>query len=82
MEGYGSTEAGVVLLDGRVRRPPVVDYTLVDVPELGYYSTDRPHPCWMPGTARHWPFWSTPLSAMSPGESDGARWMISRMRFR
>ena len=82
VEGYCSTEAGVVLLDGRVRRPPVVDYTLVDVPELGYYSTDRPHPCWMPGTARHWPFWSTPLSAMSPGESDGARWMISRMRFR
>ncbi len=29
--------------DGQVRRPPVIDYKLVDVPELGYFSTDRPH---------------------------------------
>ena len=42
--GYGSTEAGMVLLDGEVQRPPVVDYKLVDVPELGYFHTDRPHP--------------------------------------
>jgi fatty acid CoA ligase FadD9 len=42
--GYGSTEDGVVLVDGQLRRPPVLDYKLVDVPELGYYSTDRPHP--------------------------------------
>ena len=25
-------------------RPPVIDYKLVDVPELGYFRTDRPHP--------------------------------------
>ena len=31
-------------IDGIVRRPPVIDYKLVDVPELGYYYTDRPHP--------------------------------------
>jgi len=43
-DGYGSTEAGVVLVDGVIRRPPVVDYKLVDVPELGYFATDRPHP--------------------------------------
>jgi fatty acid CoA ligase FadD9 len=43
-DGYGSTEAGVVLVDGAIRRPPVVDYKLVDVPELGYFATDRPHP--------------------------------------
>jgi fatty acid CoA ligase FadD9 len=43
-DGYGSTEAGGVFHDGQVRRPPVIDYKLVDVPELGYFSTDRPHP--------------------------------------
>ncbi|MCV7100328.1 carboxylic acid reductase [Mycobacterium palustre] len=44
LDGYGSTEAGMVLFDGEVQRPPVVDYKLVDVSELGYFSTDRPHP--------------------------------------
>ncbi|WP_406816101.1 carboxylic acid reductase [Mycobacterium sp. M23085] len=44
MDGYGSTEAGMVLFDGQIQRPPVVDYKLVDVPDLGYFSTDRPHP--------------------------------------
>ena len=43
-EGYGSTEAGIVLFDGEVQRPAVIDYKLVDVPELGYFHTDRPHP--------------------------------------
>ncbi|KND26285.1 carboxylic acid reductase [Streptomyces acidiscabies] len=42
--GYGSTEAGGVLLDTVVQRPPVLDYKLVDVPELGYHTTDLPHP--------------------------------------
>ncbi|OBF02982.1 oxidoreductase [Mycobacterium sp. ACS4054] len=44
MDGYGSTEAGMVLFDGVIQRPPVVDYKLVDVPDLGYFSTDRPYP--------------------------------------
>ena len=43
-EGYGSTEAGAVFVDGIIRRPPVIDYKLVDVPELGYHGTDVPHP--------------------------------------
>jgi fatty acid CoA ligase FadD9 len=43
-EGYGSTEDGMVLIDGQVRRPAVIDYKLVDVPDLGYFHTDRPHP--------------------------------------
>jgi fatty acid CoA ligase FadD9 len=43
-DGYGSTEAGMVLLDGEVQRPPVVDYKLADVPDLGYFATDRPYP--------------------------------------
>ena len=44
VNGYGSTEDGVVLVDDQIRRPPVIDYKLVDVPELGYFATDRPHP--------------------------------------
>ncbi|WP_067814847.1 carboxylic acid reductase [Nocardia inohanensis] len=44
-DGYGSTEAGGgLILDGQVRRPPVLDYRLADVPELGYFTTDQPHP--------------------------------------
>jgi len=43
-DGYGSTEAGAVLLDGQIQRPPVTEYKLVDVPDLGYFTTDRPHP--------------------------------------
>jgi fatty acid CoA ligase FadD9 len=42
-DGYGSTEVGLVVVDGQVRRP-AVDYKLVDVPDLGYFGTDRPHP--------------------------------------
>ncbi len=43
-EGFGSTEAGAIFVDGQIRRPPVTDYKLVDVPELGYFATDLPHP--------------------------------------
>lgn len=43
-EGYGSTEAGLILLDSQVVRPIVLDYKLVDVPELGYFRTDSPYP--------------------------------------
>jgi fatty acid CoA ligase FadD9 len=44
MDGYGSTEAGMVLFDGEIQRPPVIDYKLADVPDLGYFATDRPYP--------------------------------------
>ncbi|GBE65930.1 acyl-CoA synthetase [Mycobacterium sp. MFM001] len=44
MDGYGSTEAGMVLFDGEVQRPPVIDYKLADVPDLGYFATDKPYP--------------------------------------
>jgi fatty acid CoA ligase FadD9 len=44
INGYGSTEDGVVLVDDKIRRPPLTDYKLVDVPDLGYFGTDRPHP--------------------------------------
>jgi fatty acid CoA ligase FadD9 len=44
VEGYGSTEQGVTVFNGQVKRPPVIDYKLADVPELGYFRTDQPHP--------------------------------------
>jgi fatty acid CoA ligase FadD9 len=43
-EGYGLTETGSVLLNGRITRPPILDYKLRDVPELGYYTSDTPYP--------------------------------------
>jgi fatty acid CoA ligase FadD9 len=43
-EGYGMTEVGLVTRDHVVMRPPVTDYKLVDVPELGYFVTDKPYP--------------------------------------
>jgi fatty acid CoA ligase FadD9 len=41
---YGSTEAAAISVDNRIMRPPVIDYRLEDVPELGYFRTDLPHP--------------------------------------
>lgn len=42
---YGSTETGrPVVVNQQIRRPPVIDYKLVDVPELGYFATDKPYP--------------------------------------
>lgn len=44
--GYASTEiaGGTVLVDWKIQRPPVIDYKLDDVPELGYFTTDKPYP--------------------------------------
>ena len=46
IDGYSSTEAGTgaITVDGWVQRGLVIDYKLLDVPELSYYSTDRPYP--------------------------------------
>jgi fatty acid CoA ligase FadD9 len=43
-ERYGTTEAGSITVNDRVRRPHVIDYRLRDVPELGYFTTDKPYP--------------------------------------
>lgn len=44
--GYSSTEiaGGMLVADEHVLRPPVIDYKLLDVPELGYFNTDKPYP--------------------------------------
>ncbi len=41
-ELYGTTEIGGVLADGRFLSPPVLDYRVQDVPELGYFTSDLP----------------------------------------
>ena len=43
-DGYGTTEIGGAINDEVVIRPVVIDYKLVDVPELGYFLTDKPYP--------------------------------------
>jgi fatty acid CoA ligase FadD9 len=43
-DGYGLTEVGLIAKDGVLARPLVLDYKLVDVPELGYFRTDKPYP--------------------------------------
>lgn len=40
-DGYGSTEADTVSVGGRFGRS--TEYKLVDLPELGYYTTDQPN---------------------------------------
>lgn len=42
--GYGATEVMGVTMDNKVMRPPIIDWKLVDVPELGYFLTDKPYP--------------------------------------
>jgi fatty acid CoA ligase FadD9 len=44
--GYSSTEiaGGMIVADEHVLRPPVIGYKLLDVPEFGYFNTDKPYP--------------------------------------
>lgn len=45
IEGYGSTESGAnITIQDRISRDNVIDYKLRDVPELGYFLTDKPFP--------------------------------------
>ena len=41
---YGLTEVVPVTRDGIIVRPSVIDFKLIDVPELGYFTTDKPYP--------------------------------------
>lgn len=46
IEGYGQTEAGAAAITFANRLTDYMDteYRLVDVPELGYFTTDKPYP--------------------------------------
>ncbi|SFR03920.1 fatty acid CoA ligase FadD9 [Lentzea waywayandensis] len=41
---YGSTEVPGIAVNGTLMNPPVTGYRLADVPDLGYFRTDTPHP--------------------------------------
>src|SRR6185312_9296013 len=41
---YGATEISGAIRNKRILRPPVIDYKLDDVPDLGYFKTDKPYP--------------------------------------
>ncbi|MFI5953227.1 thioester reductase domain-containing protein [Cryptosporangium sp. NPDC051539] len=44
-DAYSTTEAGpAVLIRDRINWDAVIDYKLVDVPELGYHTSDEPYP--------------------------------------
>jgi fatty acid CoA ligase FadD9 len=44
IDGYGATEAGPLTFDDRVIPDVRLEWKLVDVPELGYRTTDKPYP--------------------------------------
>ena len=41
-DGYGATENGVVTFAHKIVRPTIADYKLIDAPELGYSTQDKP----------------------------------------
>lgn len=43
-DSYGSTETGGVSVNGVIQNPPITAHKLIDVPELGYFTTDKPYP--------------------------------------
>jgi fatty acid CoA ligase FadD9 len=44
IDAYGATEVSGVTMNSQIMRPPVIAYKLIDVPELGYFRTDKPYP--------------------------------------
>ena len=44
VDGYGATEAGPLTYDDHVIPEVGLEWKLVDMPELGYWTTDKPYP--------------------------------------
>jgi len=42
LDGYGSTEIALIAINGKLAQ--YLEYKLLDVPEMGYLQTDKPHP--------------------------------------
>ena len=73
-DGYGSTEIGGALINNRIMRPPITDFRLDDVPELGYFNTDKPHPrgeLWVKSTCMMLGYYKRPAVTASVMSEDG-----------
>ncbi|WP_240732898.1 thioester reductase domain-containing protein [Halioglobus maricola] len=46
LNSYGNTESGSgnIAIDGKISPQTIAEYKLRDVPELGYYTSDKPYP--------------------------------------
>lgn len=73
-DNYGATEVSGVTVNHKVSRPPVIDYRLDDVPELGYFKTDRPYPrgeLWVKTTSLMLGYYKRPEVTASVMTEDG-----------
>ena len=73
-DGYGSTEIGGCLHNNRIIRPQIIDYKLDDVPELGYFKTDKPFPrgdLWVKTTSIMLGYYKRPEVTASVFSEDG-----------
>lgn len=73
-DGYGSTEIGGGLINNRIMRPPITDFRLDDVPELGYFNTDQPYPrgeLWVKSSCMMLGYYKRPEVTASVMSEDG-----------
>ena len=73
-DNYGATEISGCLRNNRITRPPVIDYKLDDVPELGYFKTDKPNPrgdLWVKTTSIMLGYYKRPEITASVMTADG-----------
>lgn len=73
-DNYGATEISGCLRNSFITRPPVIDYKLDDVPELGYFKTDKPYPrgeLWVKTTSIMLGYYKRPEVTASVMSEDG-----------